>query len=152
MNLIQLITQLQKLYDESDNANFMKAVGRVISLLKEIDTKDITDDEKVKIQTSISPYLGNIKTEKDAELNLKRLRKSLENDFGFVSSNYYLALGIGIGLGIGTALGITFGVPFENGIVFGPMVGSGIGLIGGLFIGGYLDMKKEAENRVLKNL
>jgi len=112
----------------------------------------MTNEEKVKIQASISPYLENIKTQKDLRLGLRKLRKSLIRDFGFVPSNYYLTLGIGFGLAFGTALGISFGVPFDNGIVFGPMIGSGIGLIGGLIVGIFFDKKNESENRILKNL
>ena len=152
MNLTELIAHFQKLSTESEGADFKKITTRIIRLLREIDNKNLTNNEKEKIQTNISSYLEDIQTEKDGKIYLKKLRKSLKNDFGFVSSNFYLAIGIGVGLSIGTALGISFGVPFGNGIVFGPMIGSGIGLIGGLIIGMIIDKKKESENRILKNL
>ena len=152
MKLNQLIEQFQKLNDETENTNFKKSIRRVISLLEQIENKNITNEEKVKIQSSISPYLENIEFQKDLKLSLKKLRKSLTRDFGFVPSNYYLTLGIGFGLALGTALGISLGVTFDNGIVFEQMTGSTIGLIVGLIVGLFLDKKKESENRVLKNL
>jgi hypothetical protein len=147
-----LIEQFGKMNDETEDANFKKVIKRLVNLLKEIECKDIPDDMKMKIQTSISPFLENIHTKKDFKLSLKKLRKSLIGDFGFVPSNYYLTLGVSIGLALGTALGISLGVPFDRGIVFGQMTGSGIGLIGGLLIGMFLDKKKESENRILKYL
>lgn len=151
MNYNELIEELEKLNEESGNAKFKKSIRQMISLLEEVD-KNMTKEEKLKIQLSIGPHLVNIQTHKDLKLGLRKLRKSLIGDFRFVPSNYYFTLGIGVGLAFGTALGISFGVPFDNGIVFGPMIGSGIGLIGGLIVGLFLDKKKESENRILKNL
>ena len=152
MKLNKLIQHFQKLNDNIEDANFKNSVRKVISLLEQIVEKDVPTEEKEKIQTLISAYLENVQTHKDLKLGLKKLRKSLIGDFGFVPSNYYLTLGIGIGLALGTALGISLGVPFHDGIVFGPMIGSGIGLIGGLIIGMFLDKKKESEDRILRNL
>ena len=152
MKLNQLIEELQKLNNETENASFKESISKVVSLLKEIDNKNIPNEEKEKIQTSISSYLRIIQTQKDLKLSLKKMRKSLAKDFGFIPPNYYLVLGIGLGLALGTSLGISIGVTFDNGIVFGPMIGSGIGLIGGLIVGMYLDKKKESKNRILKNL
>jgi len=152
MKLNKLIEQFQKLNDEAENPRFKKSISRVISLLEEIENKDIPNREKVEIQKSIRSYLKNIQTQYDVKLSLKKLRKSLKEDFRFVAPNYYLSLGTGLGLALGTSLGISIGVFFDNGIVFGPMIGSGIGLICGLIVGMFLDKKKESENRILKNL
>ena len=152
MKLNEQIEQLQKLNDVIENASFKKTIRKVISLLEEIENKHIPNEEKEKIQTSISPYLNNIQSQKDLKMSLKKLRKSLTKDFGFAPPNYYLTLGIGLGLALGTSLGISLGVPFDKGIVFGPMIGSGIGLIGGLIVGMFMDKEKESENRILKNL
>jgi|SRR5690554_4561311 len=147
MKLNEQIEQLQKLNDVIENASFKKTIRKVISLLEEIENKHIPNEEKEKIQTSISPYLNNIQSQKDLKMSLKKLRKSLTKDFGFAPPNYYLTLGIGLGLALGTSQGILLGVPFDKGIV-----GSGIGLIGGLIVGMFMDKEKESENRILKNL
>ena len=152
MILVKFIEQFQKLNDETENTKFKKTIGTLINLLEQIENKDITNQEKVEIEKRISPYLQNIKTQKELKGSLKKLRKILTGDFGFVPSNYYLTLGIGVGIALGTALGVSFGAPFQNGIVFGPLIGSAIGLTGGLLAGLFLDKKKESENRVLKNL
>lgn len=152
MNLSKLIERFQKLNNETESPKFKKSTSRVIILLEQIQNKNISDEEKLKIQTSITPYLENIETQDDLNSSFKKFRKSLTGDFGFVPANYYLSLGIGFGLALGTALGISLGAPFDKGIVYGPMIGSGIGLVGGLIIGMFLDKKKESENRILKNL
>jgi len=152
MKLNEQIELLQKLSNETENASFKKSIRKVLSLLEEIENKDIPNEEKEKIQTSINPYLNNIQTQKDLKMSLRKLRNFLTKDFGFTPPNYYLTIGIGLGLALGTSLGISVGVPFDKGIVFGPMIGSGIGLIGGLIVGMFLDKKKESENRILKNL
>ncbi len=152
MKLNELILRFQKLNDEEENVNLKKFIRRIINLLEQIENNDITNEEKERIQAHISPYLDNIKTHKNLKSSLKKLRKALKEDFGFVPSNYYMTLGIGVGLALGNTLGISFGVHFKNGIVFGPMIGSAIGLVGGLIVGMYLDKKKESENRVLENL
>lgn len=152
MKLDLLIEQYQKLNDEIDDTQFKKSIETILSLLKQLQLNDIPNQQKLKIEANISPYLENIQTPEEVKLCLKKLKKSLTADFGFVPINYYFSLGIGLGLALGSALGISFGVPFNNGIVYGPMIGSAIGLVAGLFIGSVLDKKKEAENRVLKNL
>jgi len=152
MRLDKLIEKFHKLNEETENAKFKKGIRRLINLLEQIEEKDISNQEKERIKTSISPYLEKIQTQTDLKLGLKKLRKSLINDFKFVPPNYYLNLGLGIGLALGTALGISLGISFDNGIVFGPMIGSGTGLIGGLIAGMFLDKKKESENRTLKSL
>ena len=152
MNFNKLIEQLQKLINETKNASFKKSLERAISLLKQIDDKDLSDEEKIEIQTQVGLHLGTIQNPEDLKKRLKQLREILTGSFGFVPSNYFLSLGIGIGLAIGTSLGISIGVSFYNGIVFGSMIGSGIGLIGGIIFGTYLDKKKESENKVLNDL
>jgi hypothetical protein len=152
MNLSQIAEQIRQLENQTENSRFKKTIARATSLLKEILSKNITDKEKEEIQSGIGPYLQDIQSPSDLSLNLKKVRVTLIEDFGFVPLNYYLTPGIGIGLALGSALGITLGIPFENGIVFGPMIGSGLGLLVGLVVGMYLDKKKETANRTLKNL
>lgn len=152
MPMQQMIKQLQKIYEETENSNFRKLLCKAISLLEHIDEKDLSVEEKEAIQTKITPFLKHIQSDNDLKKRLKQLRKSLMVDFGFVPPNYYLSLGTGIGVALGTSLGISMGIPFDNGIVFGPMLGSSFGLIGGLVIGMIMDKKKGSENRILKHL
>ncbi|MBT8285668.1 MAG: hypothetical protein HKO75_09865 [Flavobacteriaceae bacterium] len=152
MDLKKMIKQIQNSIDQSASTDFKKYSSRLLNLLEEVDSKNLSDVQKLKLQTSISSYLENIKTEKEVKRGLKKLKHALINKLGFVTSDYYLTLGIGIGVAIGTSLGVSFGIPFENGIVYGPMVGVSIGIIGGLIVGKIMDKKKEEENMVLKNL
>jgi len=152
MDIKKWIEQIKNSIDQSANTDFKKYSSRLLSLLEEVEGKNLSEAQKLKLQTSISSYLGNIKTEKEVKRGLKKLKHALINKMGFVTSDYYLTLGIGFGVAIGTSLGVSFGIPFENGIVFGPMVGVSIGIIGGLIVGKMMDKKKEEENMVLKNL
>lgn len=152
MELNKLIEQFRKLNEEMDNVSLKKSSNRVIALLEQIDNKKISDEKKENIQRSISPYLESIQNQEDIKPGLKKLRRSLKEDFGFVPLHYFLAIGIGSGIAIGTSLGISLGVPFDRGIIFGPMIGSGLGMMGGLIVGMSLDKKKESENLTLKYL
>ena len=151
MNLKKLIEQFRALKDETDNEHFKKSIDIVLSLLEQIEDKDIPQEEQEEIQQRVALILENVQTQEELKPKLKELRKTLK-DFGFVPNNYYQTIGIGAGLAIGTSLGISFGAPYDQGIVFGPMIGSGIGIIGGIFGGMFMDKKKVAENRVLKDL
>lgn len=151
MDLQKVIKQIQNSIDESVSTDFKKYSSRFLNLLEELESKNLSEDQKLKLQTSISSYLENIKTKKEVKKGLKKLKHVLIK-LGFVTPDYYLTLGIGFGVAIGTSLGVSFGIPFENGIVFGPMVGAGIGIIGGLIVGKMMDNKKADENMVLKNL
>lgn len=104
------------------------------------------------MDAKISPILDGVTSLEDVKTTLKVIRKKLETDFGYVAPNYYFSLFIGLGLALGTAIGVAMGTPFEKGIVFGPMIGSGIGLIGGMLTGIYLDRQKVSMNLVLEDL
>lgn len=152
MKLNELIEKFHRLNDETNDSNFKKSAKKMINLLEQINAMDIKIDEKEKIQNSINPFLKNIKTQEDLTLGLKKLRKLLIENFGFLPANYYVSLGLGIGIALGTSLGISLGSPFNKGLIFGPMIGLIIGLIVGLMVGMFLDKKQESENRTLKNL
>jgi len=152
MELNKLIEQFRKLNEEMDNVDLKKSSSRMITLLEQIDNKNISDVKKENIQRSIGPYLENIQNQEDIKLGLRKLRKSLKEDFGFVPLNYFQTIGIGVGIAIGTSLGISLGLPFDKGIIFGPMIGSGLGVMVGLMVGMVLDKRKESENLTLKYL
>ncbi|NVK05015.1 MAG: hypothetical protein HWD92_09330 [Flavobacteriia bacterium] len=152
MNINELIENFQKLKHETENSKFKNSLNKLIDLLKEIESKNLNEGEKSRIETTISPILDNIKSRKDFKSSIKMLRKSLMKDFKFTPANYYLTFGIGLGLAIGTSMGISLGVPFDNGIVLGQVLGASLGLVGGAVIGMFLDKNKKSENRTLKNL
>ena len=152
MNYTESLEHLQKLKNQSENMGFRKKMESMLSLLSEIQDKNIPKEEKINLQNRVRRQLENIQTEQQATKVFKLLRVTLTKEFGFFPPNYFAILGMGIGLAIGTALGISFGTLFNSGIVYGPVIGSGIGLIGGLVFGRILDMRKEEESRILKNL
>ena len=136
------IEEIEQLNKHTGSANLRKSARKIIRLLEEVDEKNLTREDSLKIQSGIRPSLENIQTRKDLQLILRKLRRTLTGEFGFVAPNHFLTLGIGFGVALGTALGIALGVPFTNGILFGPMIGSGTGIIGGLIAGMFLDTKK----------
>jgi hypothetical protein len=152
MNLKKWIDRLRRMGAETNEAKSNKSINRTIRLLEQIEEKDISTSRKAEIESAMVPILEQIQTEKDIKASLKKLRRVLMGEFGFVPPHYFVALGIGLGLALGTSLGISIGVPFEQGIIYGPMIGSGLGMLGGILIGMSLDKKKESENRVLEHL
>ena len=89
----------------------------------------------------------------DRRKAMQNFQKFLMKSFRYVPANYYLAIGIGLGLAIGSALGISIGFSLgTKDIALGIAIGNGFGLTVGVLVGGYLDKKARAENRVLDNL
>lgn len=154
MHLTEIIENIQKLKRETDSKGFKKVLENILNLIVEIEEKNISEKEKINVQNKIGISLENIKTEQQAKNGFKKIRNFLNNEFGFVSANYYQTLGTGFGLAFGTGLGVVFGPMFDlqSGIVYGIIFGSGFGLIAGVVIGKQLDKKKELDNRVLINL
>jgi len=152
MNVSELIKQFQKYQTETGSNSFRKILERIQLLLKEIEEKNISEKKKSEIQNEIESHLGNVRTEQETKNGFKNLKKLLNTRFGFVPPNYFITIGIGAGIAIGAGIGISFGVLFDNGIIYGPVIGSSIGLISGIFIGKLLDKKKEDENRILIHL
>jgi hypothetical protein len=152
MNFTQIIQHLRKLQARTEDKSFRRVLGNIISLLTEIQNKNFTKDNELTLQSEVENQLADIQTVQQAKRGYKILRKILMRDFGFIPSNYYLSLGMGIGVAIGTSLGISFGVPFNNGIVYGQIMGSGIGVIAGLIVGRILDKRKEYAGLILRSL
>jgi len=150
--LHRLKEQFSEIINQSENQNFNKHLRKVIHIMDQIEKKSLSSEEKAQIEASISSYFSEPKPETEFKSSLKKMRKFLISDYGFVPPNHYLTLGVGIGLAIGTSLGISIGVPFENGVVFGPIIGSGAGIIMGSVLGMSMDRKKESEDRVLTDL
>lgn len=151
MQLTKRIDHLRKLASSRD-ASSRKTLDKIINLLEELIEKNRTEEENEKLLEIVNISLEDAQSGHHFKASLRKLRKSLMKDFGYVPPNYYLALGIGLGLALGTSIGISMGVPFEKGIIFGPMIGSGVGLLGGLVAGRMADQKKAGEGRVLQNL
>ncbi|WP_339889186.1 hypothetical protein [uncultured Flavobacterium sp.] len=108
MKLNELIEHLHKLDNETKDIKFKKALTQVVNLVQEIENKNISNKEKVKIQAIINSYLEKIQTQKKLKLNFRKLKKSLKEDFGFLPPNYFQTLGAGVGIAMGSALGISF--------------------------------------------
>lgn len=129
-----------------------KRLEKIGSILEELQSKGLEDAISDEIQSKAESILNDLSNEEKIKQALNQLRKTLMEDHGFVPAHYHMTLGIGIGVGVGTALGVSFGIPFENGVVFGQMTGTTLGIVGGLLVGAYLDKKKEAEGKTIKSL
>lgn len=152
MSIKNLIEQYSILMIKTNNEGFKKTILNVLSMLSELEEKIYGRADETFIVQDIASKLNNLESEKHIKKEIKHLRSILMNKYGFIPVNYYSSWGLIFGYIFGVILGFTMGVPFNNGLIYGPLIGSGIGLLTGLLIAGILEKQKRESNLILINL
>ena len=154
MNLTLKIEELQQLKSNSNDAGHRKYLDRIIDLLNEVESKELSARQRSGIEKNAESLFAEVETKKQAKKSLNRFREFLAKEYSFIPANYFTSLGIGLGLLFGNALGISLGtaIDMESGLALGIGIGSGMGLTAGILIGRYLDQQRQSNNQVLHNL
>lgn len=143
MKLNKASAFFKNLIIESDNKSEIKIYERFISILTELDSRDLSE-EQLK---SIEEKLDSLNFNENSDNRKKHFKQQLNLFVGYlkkklslISKGYYTAIGMSLGM----SFGVAFGAAFENvsyGLIFGMVIG--------MIIGTAKDSKAKKEGKVL---
>lgn len=134
------------------NDRLHKSYTQYASLLSILDTKELTDETKISINTGTERLNSLQDTEKDFKKTLRKIQystvKLIEKEYKLVPKNYYRNMWMVVGMSaFGVPIGVAFGVSQGNMSFIG--TGFPIGMVIGLALGTRLDKKALAAGRQL---
>lgn len=147
MTIIETIAFFERLLKETVKKRELKVYKSFIDVLSNLENRNLTDDELLRIQNEIETFDLKSNPENKRKYYSKKLnvfKAFLKEEFSLISEGYYIAIGMSLGMCFGVAIGSSLEAT-------GTSTGVAIGMVIGLTIGRIKDMEAEKQNRVLKN-
>ncbi len=113
MSITETIEIFKKLLKETNNRKEIKLYKGFITILSNLKSRDLTENQSQLIQEKLSSLNLKATTEnrkKYFKQKLSEFRVFLKNEFSFTTEKYYTELGMIYGMIFGTGVGMVFGM------------------------------------------
>jgi len=143
MKLNKASAFFKNLIIESDNKSEIKIYENFISILTDLNSRDLSEEQLKSIEEKLDSLNFNENSDnrkKHFKQKLNLFVGHLKKKLSLVSKGYYTAIGMSLGMSFGVAFGAIFG-NVSYGLIFGMLIG--------MLIGTAKDSKAKKEGKVL---